>query len=74
MRVRQTAEQVRQDLVDSTPVDTGRLRAGWRLQKGRNPAVYVIVNEVPYARAVEFRPRRGGFMGRVLARWHSRLR
>ena len=37
-----------------TPVITGRLRAGWRVEHGREQAVRIIVNDVPYARFVEY--------------------
>lgn len=69
--IEQIANRVRDDLVARTPRRTGKLAAGWRVQKGRAPAVYLVVNEVPYARAREF----GGrpFMGPVIAQWRSQL-
>jgi len=73
--VRRTAEIIRSDLAAFTPRDTGRLAGAWKLQKGRSPGTYLIVNNTPYARAVEFGyGHNAGFMGRTLAVWHARSR
>ena len=69
--IEQIANRIRDDLVANTPRDTGRLAAGWRVQPGRAPAVYLVVNSVPYARPREFNGR--PYMGPVIARWRSLL-
>lgn len=50
----QLAEQLRGQVAERTPVATGRLRAGWRVERGHNHAVRLLVNDVPYARYVEY--------------------
>jgi HK97 gp10 family phage protein len=57
--IRQVAEQVAADARARTPVRTGRLAQGWRVEASRrNPASYVVTNNVYYARFVEFGTRR----------------
>lgn len=52
------AMEMRQDAALRTPVRTGLLQSSWQVQKGRLPAVYKVINEVEYARFVEFGTRR----------------
>jgi hypothetical protein len=62
------------DIQAGTPVQTGRLRSGWRVVPGRVPAVRLLVNDVPYARFVEYGTRTRPATpaaGRALARWRS---
>lgn len=48
-----------------TPVATGRLRDGWRIDR-EDPVVQRVVNDVPYAAAVEYGDR--ARPGRAMAR------
>ena len=48
------ADRVCQDAASRTPVETGRLKAGWRVERGMYDAVRLVVNDVPYARFVEY--------------------
>ena len=46
------AAGIQSDAQARTPVDTGRLRSGWRVKKDRDGR-YTVTNAVPYARFVE---------------------
>jgi hypothetical protein len=70
--VASVASKVVAQIQAGTPVQTGRLRAGWRVVPGRVPGVQLLVNDVPYARFVEYGTRRrqaNPAAGRALARW-----
>ena len=57
--VRRRAEAVRADAQGRTPRGkTGKLARGWKLEQGRDPASVFVVNNVPYARFVEYGTRR----------------
>jgi hypothetical protein len=72
------ARQLARDAASFTPVRTGRLRAGWRVEQAGTHSR--VVNDVPYARAVEYGSRRANgtlvppvaMMGRALARARAR--
>ncbi|MCC7271409.1 MAG: HK97 gp10 family phage protein [Alphaproteobacteria bacterium] len=57
---------VRDEVALRTPIATGRLREGWRIAPGPGASVR-IVNDVPYAAAVEYgtRGRAGAAMARA---------
>ena len=58
-QVRKRAERVRADAQSRTPKGpTGNLAKGWKLEQGRDPASWFVVNDVPYAIYVEFGTRR----------------
>ena len=68
------AGRVAAEIVAQTPVDTGRLAAGWRVVPGRVPGVRLLVNDTPYAKYVEYGTRNRPATpaaGRVLARYRS---
>jgi hypothetical protein len=70
--VGQVASRVESAARSGTPVRTGRLRAGWRVERGRIPGVWLVVNDVPYARWVEYgtgRRRPAAMLGRAAARF-----
>ncbi len=48
------AERMLSEVQALTPVDTGRLRAGWKITPGEYLAVRLIGNDVPYVWMVEF--------------------
>jgi hypothetical protein len=52
------AEAIRAETARNTPRRTGRLASGWRVTRGRVTGVYVVENDVPYARFVEYGTRR----------------
>jgi hypothetical protein len=52
--IRATAEEVAVRAARYAPVVTGRLAAGYKVEKGEHHAVYLVVNEVPYAIFVEY--------------------
>jgi hypothetical protein len=74
--IRGVAERTRAEAQAGTPVDTGRLRRGWRVERGRLPGTWVIVNDVPYAAFVEFGSGRNrppaAMLGRALAAERNR--
>ena len=47
-QVRRISLDLHGNLVEATPVDTGRARAGWVERKGRGPGSREIGNSVPY--------------------------
>lgn len=64
------ARGVAADAAARTPVHTGALRAGWKVVPGDDPGTSVVVNEVPYARFVEYGTRRraaAAMLGRAIA-------
>ena len=61
----------------NTPVQTGRLAAGWRTVPGDDPGTTFVVDDVPYARFVEYgtRYRRASApLGRAMAAARGSLR
>jgi hypothetical protein len=52
------ADTIAADTRARTPVRTGTLRSGWRVRRGRFPAVRIISNPVPYTALVEYGTRR----------------
>jgi hypothetical protein len=42
----------------NSPRVTGRLAAGWKVVPGSDPGTSLVVNDVPYARFVEYGTRR----------------
>jgi hypothetical protein len=68
------AAQVAADAASATPVDTGRLRRAWRVQRAV-PGVRLVRNDTPYGRFVEYGTRRrraSAPLGRTVARWRNR--
>lgn len=73
--VLRVAQGVLRDVVAATPHGrTGNLRRGWRLVRARD-AKWRVVNDVPYARHVEYgtihRPA-AAMLGRTIASWRMR--
>jgi hypothetical protein len=69
--IKRMAEQVARDAAARSPRVTGRLAGGYKTEPGaKDPATTFVINEVPYARFVEFgsrgRPARPAF-GRAIA-------
>lgn len=54
--VAKAANETRNEAIRKTPVDTGNLRAGWkvRINRGPNSMEAVVKNEVKYARSIEY--------------------
>lgn len=52
--IRQVAENVAADARSRTPVESGDLKAGWKVEPGRAEGVWLVLNDVPYARFVEY--------------------
>lgn len=55
--VEEAAQEIRNDAVRRTPVDTGLLRAAWKVRptvRTPNGAWTEVSNSTPYAKAVEF--------------------
>jgi hypothetical protein len=52
--IRALADQIAEEAAADTPVQTGRLAAGYHVEQGDDPATSIITNEVPYARFVEY--------------------
>lgn len=50
----EAAQETRNHAVRLTPVDTGALRAGWKVRQGPTGHWTEVYNETPYAAAVEF--------------------
>ena len=48
------ADRVCDDVRQRTPVLTGELAAGWKVDHGEREGERTVTNEVPYARYVEF--------------------
>jgi hypothetical protein len=74
--VRETASTLSADAASRTPVRTGRLRRGWRVARDRD-GVWVVGNDVEYARFVEYGTRRNrpaAMMGQALARARAATR
>lgn len=73
--MRQVAEEVAADAADGTPVVTGMLRDGWKVEGGPGEPPR-IVNDVEYVFAVEFggprNPIARAMLGRALARARAR--
>lgn len=74
--VRSLAQQLMDAIAAEQPKRTGQLAGGWRMEHGRAPATYLLVNAVRYARYVEFgtvhmaaQPVVGCNMARYRARW-----
>jgi hypothetical protein len=68
------AREIMDNAVDGTPVISGTLAAGYRLER-IGPSHYRIVNDVPYARYVEYgdsRQEAQPALGRALARARAR--
>jgi hypothetical protein len=66
-QILEIATQIAADARASTPVTTGRLAGGW---PGRDPGTTLVVNDVEYARYVEYGTRRRravAMLGRALA-------
>jgi hypothetical protein len=47
------AGRLASDARANTPVQSGRMAAGWRTVPGRDPGTTLVVNDVPYAVYVE---------------------
>ena len=47
------AGRIAADARANTPVQTGRMAAGWRTVPGRDPGTTLVVNDVPYSVYVE---------------------
>ena len=72
--VRKVTQQLTDAITASTPVETGKLRAGWHMVKNSD-SNWVIANDVPYARYVEYGTRHMAarpMMGRNLANAKAR--
>lgn len=54
--VEQAGQEVRNEAVNRTPVNTGALRAGWQVRSNRigDRATITVYNETPYAAMVEY--------------------
>lgn len=54
--VAKAATETRNEAIRKTPVDTGNLRAGWkvRINRGRDTMEATVKNEVKYVRAIEY--------------------
>jgi hypothetical protein len=52
--IRSIAERLAAQASANTPRLTGRLAAGYHVQPGQEPGTSVVVNDVPYARFVEY--------------------
>jgi HK97 gp10 family phage protein len=52
--IRDLAEQIAAEAAADTPIETGRLAAGYHVEQGDDPATSIITNDVPYARFVEY--------------------
>ena len=59
--------RLRGDIMDDTPVDTGRLEGGWRA-KGKNTGVMEFWNNTDYAEWVEWGNTRGARAQRMMTR------
>lgn len=73
-QIESIARQLLAATVAATPRDTGRLAAGWRIEKIR-PAKFRVYNDVPYGRYVEYGTRRKApvaFFGRAIFTYRSR--
>jgi hypothetical protein len=73
--IKAIASQVRSDAAAGTPVETGRLRAAWRVQNYPSAQGQTVINDVPYARFVEYGTRYmppAAMLGRALARARAR--
>jgi hypothetical protein len=69
-QILEIATQIAADARASTPVTTGRLAGGWHTAPGRDPGTTLVVNDVEYARYVEYGTRRRravAMLGRALA-------
>jgi len=79
--VDRTGDDILVDARNNTPVDSGRLRNGWRIKragkKTKNQRSNTVSNAVPYALAVEYgtsktKPRR--MLGKSLAKNEKRMK
>jgi hypothetical protein len=52
--IRRLAEELAAEAAADTPVETGRMAAGYRVEQGDDPATSIVVNDTPYARFVEY--------------------
>jgi len=74
--IRAITEDIRRDVQARTPVITGRLQAGWRVEKGDREGSWVLVNPVYYARYVEYgtvNMAAEPMVGPVLAAYRARM-
>src|SRR5262245_6006792 len=77
--VRRVAQRVADAAAANTPRRTGRLAGAWRVERGRDPGTFLIVNETEYAVDVEYGTSRmsaSAPLGRAMAatgmsRWTS---
>jgi hypothetical protein len=68
------ADDVAADTVSNTPVRTGRLAAGWKVSH-YGGTEWLVTNEVPYAKHVEFGTRHAppvGMLGRAFSQAKAR--
>jgi hypothetical protein len=52
--VGEITHQLRDEVASRTPVETGTLQAGWQVKHGEAVGVYLLFNDVDYARYVEY--------------------
>ena len=75
--IRRMAAQLAADAADRTPVESGEMRAGYRVVPGRDPGTSIVTNPVPYARYVEYGTRyrpASAPLGQAAAYARSRVR
>jgi|SRR5215469_208009 len=74
--IKDITDSIRDEVAARTPVETGRLQAGWRVEHGDREGSWLLVNGVPYARFVEYgtvNMAAEPMVGPVLAHWRARV-